>query len=149
MEFCKFGLIGASGLAVDMSFLFLLTDPRFFGLSIVLSKLCAAEVALINNFIWNELWTFRRFQKEAARPIDVFRRLLLFNAICGVGIGFAVFLLQLLHDWLHWPLYLSNLLAIGIVTLWNFSLNARYNWMAWKVNRMPSSGQKVRRSLIP
>jgi dolichol-phosphate mannosyltransferase len=100
-------------------------------------------VALINNFLWNELWTF----KALTRPSDTLshrmgegrgegdsllsarlRRFLFFNAICGLGIVFAVVLLHLFHTLLGWNLYLSNLLTIGLVTLWNFGMNARFNW---------------------
>lgn len=31
---------------------------------------------------------------------------------------------------LAWNLYLSNLLTIALVTLWNFGMNARFNWTA-------------------
>jgi dolichol-phosphate mannosyltransferase len=118
-----------------------------------LSKICAAEIAMINNFIWNELWTF----KQSASPVSpllgerdgvrasqssditscgvrsrfrsgLLRRFLLFNAICGIGIGLAVLLLHLFYSWLGWNLYVSNLLAIVVVTSWNFGMNARFNW---------------------
>ncbi len=126
-QFLKFCVVGGSGTVVDMAVLYVLADPRSFGLNIGLSKLCAAEVALINNFVWNEMWTFKE-----STPGQVLRsrlrRLAVFNAICGAGIGFAVFLLYGFHTWLGWNLYFSNLLAIGIVTLWNFGMNAKFNW---------------------
>ena len=68
-----------------------------------------------------------RGEVEPSRK-GIFRRFLLFHAICGVGIGLSVLLLCLFHTCLGWNLYLSNLLAILLVTLWNFSLNARLNW---------------------
>jgi len=37
-------------------------------------------------------------------------------------------LLRLFHSWMGWNLYLSNLLAIALVTFWNFGINARFNW---------------------
>ncbi len=134
-KFIKFCLVGGSGLCVDMGVLFLLADPRVLGLNIALSKICAAEVAMINNFIWNELWTFRESSVAAQRKGEVgpsrkglARRFLLFNTICGIGIGLAVFLLHVFHAWLGWSLYLSNFIAIVLVTFWNFALNAQFNW---------------------
>jgi hypothetical protein len=44
---------------VDFGVLFVLADPRMLALNVAISKVCAAEVALVNNFVWNELWTFR------------------------------------------------------------------------------------------
>jgi dolichol-phosphate mannosyltransferase len=134
-KFIKFCLVGGSGLCVDMGVLFLLADPRFLGLNVALSKICAAEVAMINNFIWNELWTFREGSVTAKREgaagssrKGLARRFLVFNTICGIGIGLAVFLLHLFHAWLGWNLYVSNFIAIVLVTFWNFALNAQFNW---------------------
>src|SRR5262249_4015033 len=59
-QFLKFCIVGTSGLIVDMSVLALLTTPSLVGLGVTPGKVCAAETALINNFIWNELWTFKR-----------------------------------------------------------------------------------------
>jgi putative flippase GtrA len=36
--------------------------------------------------------------------------------------------LNLFHGGLKWNLYVSNLLAIVMVTFWNFGMNARFNW---------------------
>jgi dolichol-phosphate mannosyltransferase len=173
IQFTKFCLVGGSGVFVDMGILYLLADPSRLGWNITLSKICAAEIAMINNFIWNELWTFKASSLSAPgspRPLDgrgirgegngewregrgevvsdnwslnpqpstlnrrgsVFRRFLLFNAICGIGIGLAVLLLHLFHSWLGWNFYLSNLLAIILVTLWNYVMNAQFNWGRYK-----------------
>lgn len=134
--FVKFCLVGGGGVFVDMGVLFLLSDPRCLGLNVTLGKILAAETAMANNFVWNELWTFRSPLAPSA-PVQVsalnqrgsvLRRFLLFNAICGIGIGLAVLLLHLFHTWLGWNLYLSNLFAIILVTCWNYSMNARLTW---------------------
>jgi dolichol-phosphate mannosyltransferase len=173
IQFTKFCLVGGSGVFVDMGILYLLADPNRLGWNITLSKICAAEIAMINNFIWNELWTFRSLSPSTDVPrsrerervaegrvrdvgeehSDVERagvrsraaihqsqivnrqskiagRFILFNAICGIGIGLAVLLLHLFHSWLGWNVYLSNLLAILLVTCLNFGMNARFNWAA-------------------
>ncbi len=131
LKLFKFCLVGGSGVIVDMGVLFLLGDPRMLGLNLIFSKLCAAEIAMMNNFVWNELWTFRPNTTPAGHQQSRQgrgRRFLVFNAICGVGIVLAVLLLHFFHDFLGWNLYLSNFAAIVLVTLWNFALNARWNW---------------------
>jgi dolichol-phosphate mannosyltransferase len=133
VQFIKFCLVGGSGVFVDMGILYLLADPKCLGLNITVSKVIAAEAAMLNNFVWNELWTFRRSAASPSpclpgSPVRIARRFLTFNAICGIGIGLAVLLLHLFHFGLGWNLYLSNLLAVLLVTLWNFGLNARFNW---------------------
>jgi hypothetical protein len=61
-------MVGGSGLLVDMGVLYLLADVSRLGLNITMSKICAAEVAMISNFIWNELWTFRQ---NATAPLTL------------------------------------------------------------------------------
>ena len=45
-----------SGVLVDMVILYLLSEGA--GLALTRSKIVAAEVAIINNFLWNDAWTF-------------------------------------------------------------------------------------------
>ena len=126
----KFCLVGGSGVVVDMAVLHLLAIRL--GWNVSLGKICAAETALLNNFLWNEVWTFREAMSSTARAGGSWRgvacRLWRFQAICVAGIGLAVGFLHLFHTGLGFNLYLANLLAIGLVTLWNFSLNARFTW---------------------
>ena len=127
-RFFKFCLVGGSGVVVDMGMLFLLADPRCLGLGVTLSKVIAAETALANNFLWNELWTFR---PEAGQPVSHQgwpRRFLLFNLICGIGIALAVLLLHVFHTMLGLNLYTANGITIVLVSLWNYVLNSRVNW---------------------
>lgn len=127
-QFVKFCTVGGSGVVVDMTLFCLLADPRFLALNVTFSKILAAEAAMISNFTLNELWTFRQSGSENNRLGALLRRFLLFNAICGIGIGLAVLLLNLFYSGLKWNLYLSNLLAIIMVTFWNFGMNTRFNW---------------------
>ena len=57
-----------------------------------------------------------------------FRRLLGFNAICGLGLILSVVLLNLMFNLLHMNRYVANFIAIAIVTAWNFGLNMKLNW---------------------
>jgi dolichol-phosphate mannosyltransferase len=125
-QFIKFCLVGGSGVLVDMTVLYLLADPTTLAWNLTAAKVCSAEVALLNNFLWNEVWTFRYAAKRAKG--GWMRRLVGFHAICGVGIGLAVLFLHLFHTGLGLNVYLANLLAILLVTLWNFSINAAFNW---------------------
>lgn len=129
-QFLRFCLVGGSGVVVDMAVLHGLAVGL--GWNVSLSKVCAAETALLNNFLWNEVWTFREAMsstvREGGRWRGVGHRLWRFQAICVAGIGMAVLLLHLFHTGLGFNLYPANLLAIGLVTLWNFGLNACFTW---------------------
>ena len=84
-QFVKFCLVGGSGVVVDMTVLHFLADSAWCGWNVSISKLCSAEAAMLNNFLWNEVWTFRdstadgrpvprRSTKAFALPCDLRRR---------------------------------------------------------------------------
>jgi dolichol-phosphate mannosyltransferase len=127
-RFLKFCLVGGSGVIVDMTGFYFLADSKYCGIAYPIAKVCAAETALLNNFIWNEIWTFRVSSPRHSGFGNITSRLLKFHAICGLSILWAVFFLFLFHRLLGLNLYLANLIAIALVTGWNYWLNARFNW---------------------
>ena len=127
-RFLRFALVGASGVVVDMAMLFLLSDPRALGFGLTRSKALAAELAIINNFLWNDAWTFRDLIGDQRGLRHKLRRLLKFNLVCGIGLALNVVLLNIQFNVFHVNRYVANLVAIGVVTAWNYWLNLRLNW---------------------
>jgi dolichol-phosphate mannosyltransferase len=127
-RFVRFALVGLSGVAVDMSLLFLLSDPRALGWGLTRSKLIAAEAAIVNNFLWNDRWTFRDLVPEQRSARAAFRRFLKFNAICLAGLVLNVALLNVMFNVLGVNRYAANAVAIGTVTAWNYLLNRALAW---------------------
>ena len=123
-----FGIVGASGIGVDMAALFVLADPRMLHLNLSLGKALAAEIAIFSNFIGNERWTFR----DVALVDPSWRgraiRLGKFNLICLAGICLSVVLLNIQTRFFDVNMYLGNLIAIVIVSLWNFGMNQKFGW---------------------
>jgi dolichol-phosphate mannosyltransferase len=134
-RFLRFGVVGCSGVLVDMSLLYLLHDPTVLGLPLVLSKGMAAELAIANNFAWNELWTFRDVASKHPTLPQRLKRLVKFNLICGLGLLLNALILILLTHGLGIHYLLANLIAIGLVTLWNFYLNLKLSWQVTDVAR--------------
>lgn len=128
-RFIRFGLVGASGVVVDMGILFLLADPRMLGWTLTLSKMCAAETAIVNNFIWNERWTFQDLAARESGWSARMRRFGRFNLICLAGIGISILLLDGQVYFLHLNVYLANLVAIFLASLWNFWMNLKFGWV--------------------
>jgi len=127
-RFLRFAVVGASGVLVDMAVLFLLSDPRSLGLGLTRSKIAAAELAIISNFLLNDAWTFRDLVGAQRGARHKLRRLLKFNAVCGIGLLLNVALLNFQFNVLHINRYVANLIAIGVVTAWNYWLNLKLNW---------------------
>lgn len=127
-KFLRFCLVGLSGVFVDMTVLYLLSDSSALGWGLTRSKTIAAEVAILNNFIWNDQWTFSdisRHQKGWRRKI---KRFIKFNFVCVFGLLLNIFILNILFNYFGVNRYIANLIAIVIVTFWNFSINWKLSW---------------------
>jgi dolichol-phosphate mannosyltransferase len=135
-SFFRFCVVGCSGVVIDMSLLFLLSDPRMLGWGLTRSKVLAAEAALLNNFIWNDAWTFGTVSRHQNTMGQRIKRFLKFNAICSLGLLFNVTILNIEFNWLHMDRYIANLIAIGLVTLWNYKSNREFSW---RVTANPTS----------
>ena len=127
-RFLKFGLVGFSGVFVDMTIFYLLSDKASLGWGLTRSKMIAAEVAVLNNFLWNDLWTFRDLAKQQIGWKKRIKRFVKFNLICLVGIGLNLIILNILVNYFGVNKYLANLIAIAIVTIWNFWFNLKLSW---------------------
>jgi dolichol-phosphate mannosyltransferase len=124
----RFGIVGLSGVLVDMAMLFLLSSPSMLGWNLTRSKIVAAEAAIINNFFWNDAWTFRDVSKGQRGFKFKLKRLLKFNIICLMGLILNVLLLNVCFNIFGFNRYLANIIAIAVVTIWNFWINLKLSW---------------------
>jgi dolichol-phosphate mannosyltransferase len=129
-RFIRFALVGFSGVFVDMAILYFLSDPASLGWGLTRSKIIAAEVAIINNFLWNDAWTFRDLAGNQRGLGPKFQRFMKFNMICVLGLALNVALLNVMFNYLGMNRYLANAVAIVLVTAWNFWLNLKLSWRA-------------------
>ena len=131
-RFFRFGVVGFSGVFVDMIMLYLLSDPSTLGWGLTRSKILASEVAIINNFLWNDAWTFADFSSQQKGWSKRLKRFLKFNVVCLVGLILNVLMLNffynLVFENLPYGRYLANFCAIGAVTFWNFWFNLKLSW---------------------
>lgn len=142
-RFFRFGLVGLSGVVIDMALLYLLHSTL--GLALTRSKILAAEAAIFNNFIWNDAWTFADISQQQRGWGPRLKRLLKFNLVCLAGLVLNVLVLNVLYNWVfgqRWP-YLANLLAIAIVTVWNFWLNLKLSWRVTAVNTAVTAPSEI------
>lgn len=144
-RFLRFGVVGFSGLFVDIVVLFLLRERA--GLPLYLSNNLAIEAAIINNFLWNDAWTFADVAQAQKGWRARLKRFAKFNVVCLVG---AVLQNVILTIVLFIPIvgqlpsfagsfitaewtqnadeYFAKVTAIAIVTLWNFWINLKVSW---------------------
>jgi dolichol-phosphate mannosyltransferase len=125
-RFLRFGFVGLSGVGIDMGLLYLF--HTIWGFALTRSAIFAAEFAILNNFFWNDRWTFGDLAKQQRSVGKALKRLLKFNLVCLMGVVLKILLLNLLYNQLGINAYLANLVAIAIVTVWNFWINLKLNW---------------------
>ncbi|MGG6268049.1 glycosyltransferase [Leptolyngbya sp. AN03gr2] len=134
-RFLRFGLVGLSGVFVDMLVLYLLSDPSTLAWNLTRSKIIASELAIVNNFLWNDLWTFGDISRSQRGNRTRLKRFLKFNLICLMGLILNVLILNLLYNAFGINRYAANLIAIVLVTFWNFWINLKLSWRVTDVRR--------------
>ena len=122
LRFIRVGIVGCSGMIVDFGVTWLCKEKLRWNK--YLSNSLGFILAATNNYIWNRLWTFQSESQAVAREY------ISFVVIAVIGLGLNNLIIYLLHERLHLNFYLSKLIAIGCVTLWNFSMNYVFTFRA-------------------
>ena len=115
LQFIKFCVVGGTGVVVDFGITFLFKEK------LKLNKYIANSLGFISaastNYVLNRLWTFRSHDPEVAQQY------VQFVGISAIGLILNNIIIYLLNDKARLNFYLSKLIAIGLVTLWNFFMN--------------------------
>lgn len=121
-RFMKFCMVGLSGVFVNMFFLWFFTEMA--GLSYLVSSPIAVELAIINNFIWNNLWTFR----ESKNKSQILVKLGKFNIVSIGALLINISTLFMLTEFCQLHYLISNVGGILLATLWNYFINVSWTW---------------------
>ena len=132
-RFVRFGLVGLSGVFVDMAVLYLLHDSTTLGLPLTRSKIISGEIGILNNFFWNDSWTFADVTMQQRGWRQRLKRFLKFNMICLAGLVLNVLVLNLVYNFIIPNAYIANLIAIAVATVWNFWVNLKLSWRVTQV----------------
>lgn len=121
-EIVRFGLVGASGVVVNNALLYILHGVL--GWSLIPSSVLAVEAAIVNNFVWNDIWTFSGRARTSYRFVR-------FNLVSlgGLVVNTAVLAFLVAFAGIHY--LIANLIAIAAAMGWNFAANARWTWVRW------------------
>ena len=120
-RFLKFCIVGASGTFVYMGLLALLTEVA--GLFYILSAVLGYEISILNNYTWNELWTFR--DKRSISGGSVLTRAIKFNLVSLIGLGIHTAVLAFFTEVVDLFYILSAIIAILSAMIWNFIVNLK------------------------
>jgi dolichol-phosphate mannosyltransferase len=120
----RFAIVGCSGILVNMGLLWLLTT--FADIYYLVSSIIAIEVSIINNFIWNDRWTFGG--EKAHRGRSFATRIGLFHLVSAGGAVINWLILFVLTEFAGVYYLVSNLAGILAAFVWNYLVNRHYTW---------------------
>jgi len=114
-KFLKFCIIGFSGMIIDFGITWLLKEKL--KVNKYIANSCGFVLAASSNYFWNRIWTFKSHNDHIGTEY------LSFFTISIMGLCLNNLIIWILSDKMKWNFYLSKVIAIGIVTLWNFGMN--------------------------
>ena len=115
LQFIKFCVVGGTGVVVDLGITFLFKEKL--KLNKYIANSLGFMAAASTNYLLNRWWTFRSHDPEVAQQY------VQFVGISAIGLILNNIIIYLLNDKARLNFYLSKLIAIGLVTLWNFFMN--------------------------
>ena len=122
----RFAIVGLSGVVVDLGSFYCL--HQLLGWLLTLSSMLSTELAIINNFLWNDSWTFKDISSQHPLLLDRVSRFAKFNLICLVGLLLNMLIVDLLFYKFGVNEYSAKMVAITCVIVWNFGVNLKLNW---------------------
>jgi len=115
LKFIKFSAVGFSGMILDFGTTWILKEKL--KVNKYISNSLGFILAATSNYILNRYWTFHSGNRQVATEY------LSFMIIALAGLGINNFVIFLFHDKLKLNFYIAKVLAVGVVTLWNFGMN--------------------------
>ena len=134
-RFVKFGIVGGSGVVVNLGVLYLCQEFLFIavqpsGTRLNMSLAVAIFCATINNFFWNRNWTW--LDRKHHHDKHLLFHFGQYALACWVGILLQVLLTKLFVLFLHY--LIANAAAIVLASVFNFLVN---NFWTFR-SRMPA-----------
>jgi dolichol-phosphate mannosyltransferase len=123
LRFISFALVGAFGVLVNLAFL---EAGRAFGLTFEQAQLLGTVVAMIANFQLNNAITYR---DQRLRGASLWRGLIVFMVVCGVGVIANVGIAQTLYQQ-HFGWTPAGAVGAAIGVVWNYAVSATLVWRA-------------------
>jgi dolichol-phosphate mannosyltransferase len=129
IRIAKYAAVGFSGALINFLILKWLVQIRDW--KVPFAAAAGAGLAIVNNFVWNELFTFWETRKAHPGWARVMRRFAAFTLFSIAGISINILLITLLVSWLGLPLIPGIVVGISVAATWNFFTNSNATWRAW------------------
>ena len=120
----KFILVGLSGIFVNVAVIWFLTEK--IGLYYLYSGILSSETTVLNNFFWNDRWTFK--DKINASNHGLSNRLIKFHISRFSSLMFAFLILFFMTEILSVHYLISNICSLLLVLSYNYLTSKDWVW---------------------
>ena len=135
IHFIRFNVVGVLGFALQSGALFALTH-REHPLGYLAATAAAVELAILNNFLWHQHWTWK--DRPSSTRGETLRRLAKFNLTNGaVSLTGNLVLMSILVGRLGLPIVGANVASVAACSICNFFLADRIAFYVAKPLRNP------------
>ncbi|MCD4734685.1 MAG: GtrA family protein [Bacteroidales bacterium] len=114
-KFIKFGIVGFTGVLIDFGVTYVCKE--WLKIQKYVSNGIGFMIAASSNYLFNRIWTFQSNDPQVAIEYTQFL------VISLIGLGVNTLVLWILVSKYKRHFYLSKLIAIAVVWLWNFFAN--------------------------
>jgi dolichol-phosphate mannosyltransferase len=122
LRFILFGMVGATGLVVHLTTLFIALE--FFNWPFAEAQALGAFVAMTSNFILNNFLTYR---DQRLKGFAILRGLILFYLVCSVGLFANVGVAFSVYD--QEPIWwLAGAAGALMGVVWNYAMSGLFVW---------------------
>ena len=123
MHWIKFNVVGLLGFGLQSATLFILTHTVY-SISYLAATAVAVELAVLNNFVWHQRWTWNDRPSSAKK--ESWRRLAKFNVTTGlVSLVGNLVLMSILVGRFGLPITGANVITVGACSVLSFFLADR------------------------
>jgi putative flippase GtrA len=121
LKFLKFGVVGFTGMLVDFSVTYIFKE--WIKVQKYVANAIGFTVAASTNYVLNRYWTFHSHNPEIALEFSRF------FIVSLLGLAINTFVIWAIVKKFKSNFYFAKLIAIGVVTIWNFFANLAFTFV--------------------
>ena len=126
----RYALVGTTGAVINVAMALGVFISRL-GWPLPAAALGGAGFAMVNNFVWNEMFTFHDAHRAHPGGARVLLRFLKFCALSITGVAISLGVIAGLHYGLHLDFTWSIVAGVVLGGLWNFFMHSNVTWTTW------------------
>ncbi len=118
IRFIKFGIVGGSGVFVNMFLLW--TGKEVLHLPLAVASLIAIVISIFTNFVLNNFWTWK--DDSTTNKYSFFHRMWRYYITASLSAAINYITLIVLSEYVGIYYLIANLIGIGLGMIFNFAL---------------------------